>query len=48
MEQGTTSKLGKGYDKAVFFSPCLINLYAVYACVCVLSYYSRVRLFVTL
>ena len=30
MEQGTDSKLGKEYIKAVILSPCLFNLYAEY------------------
>ena len=30
MEQQTGSKWGKGYVKAVYFSPCLFNLYAEY------------------
>ena len=31
MEQQTGSKWGKGYVKAVYFSPCLFNLYAEYS-----------------
>ena len=30
MEQHTGSKLGKEYVKAVYYSPCLFNLYAKY------------------
>ena len=30
MEQLTGSKLGKGYNKAVYLSPCLFNFYADY------------------
>ena len=30
MEQWTGSKLGKEYIKAVYCSPCLLNLYAEY------------------
>ena len=30
MEQWTGSKLGKGYIKAVYISPCLFNLHADY------------------
>ena len=30
MEQQTDSKLGKEYIKAVYWSPCLFNLYAEY------------------
>ena len=30
MEQLTGSKLGKEYDKSVYLSPCLFNLYAKY------------------
>ena len=30
MEQLTGSKLGKEYDKSVYLSPCLFNLYAEY------------------
>ena len=28
MEQQTSSKLGKEYDKAAYLSPCLLNLHA--------------------
>ena len=30
MEQQTDSKLGKEYIKAIYWSPCLFNLYAEY------------------
>ena len=30
MEQQTGSKMGKEYIKAVYFSPCLFNLYTEY------------------
>ena len=30
MEQQTDSKLGKKYIKAIYWSPCLFNLYAEY------------------